>query len=133
MGNISERLFSRVFNTLDWRIYLRATVASVLVLIAGGIVTQDRLKSSARDAAYQQILGAEQIQDDLGVVKASEVFFTNQPFSGKDRRNMQIMQLYTESLVRLFAQQQSASPDSSAQMYLKRYRQVTNTVKLEDN
>jgi len=133
MGNISERLFSRVFNTLDWRINLRATVASVLVLIAGGIVTQDRLKSSARDAAYQQILASEQIQDDLGVVKASEVFFTNQPFSGKDRRNQQIMQLYTESLVRWFAQQQSASPDSSAQMYLTRYRQVTNTVKLEDN
>jgi hypothetical protein len=133
MGNISERLFSRVVNTLDWRINLRATVASVLVLIAGGIVTQDRLKSSARDAAYQQILASEQIQDDLGVVKASEVFFTNQPFSGKDRRNQQIMQLYTESLVRWFAQQQSASPDSSAQMYLTRYRQVTNTVKLEDN
>jgi len=133
MGNISERLFSRVFNTLDWRINLRATVASVLVLIAGGIVTQDRLKSSARDAAYQQILASEQIQDDLGVVKASEVFFTNQPFSGKDRRNQQIMQLYTESLVRWFAQQQSASSDSSAQMYLTRYRQVTNTVKLEDN
>jgi len=132
MGNISERLFSRLFNTLDWRINLRATVASVLVLIAGGIVTQDRLKSSARDAAYQQILASEQIQDDLGVVKASEVFFTNQPFSGKDRRNQQIMQLYTESLVRWFAQQ-SASQDSSAQMYLKRYRQVTNTVKLEDN
>jgi hypothetical protein len=133
MGNISERLFSRVVNTLDWRINLRATVASVLVLIAGGIVTQDQLKSSARDAAYQQILASEQIQDDLGVVKASEVFFTNQPFSGKDRRNQQIMQLYTESLVRWFAQQQSASPDSSAQMYLTRYRQVTNTVKLEDN
>ena len=133
MGNISERLFSRVVNTLDWRINLRATVASVLVLIAGGIVTQDRLKSSARDAAYQQILASEQIQDDLGVVKASEVFFTNQPFSGKDRRNQQIMQLYTESLVRWFAQQQSASSDSSAQMYLTRYRQVTNTVKLEDN
>ena len=132
MGNISERLFSRLFNTLDWGINLRATVASVLVLIAGGIVTQDRLKSSARDAAYQQILASEQIQDDLGVVKASEVFFTNQPLSGKDRRNQQIMQLYTESLVRWFAQQ-SASQDSSAQMYLKRYRQVTNTVKLEDN
>ena len=66
-------------------------------------------------------------------MKASEVFFTNQPFSGKDRRNQQIMQLYTESLVRWFAQQQSASQDSSAQMYLTRYRQVTNTVKLEDN
>ena len=132
MGNISERLFSRLFNTLDWGINLRATVASVLVLIAGGIVTQDRLKSSARDAAYQQILASEQIQDDLRVVEASEVFFTNQPFSGKDRRNQQVMQLYTESLVRWFAQQ-SASPDSSAQMYLTRYRQVTNTVKLEDN
>jgi hypothetical protein len=90
------------------------------------------LKSSARDAAYQQILASEQIQDDLRVVEASEVFFTNQPFSGKDRRNQQVMQLYTESLVRWFAQQ-SASPDSSAHMYLKRYRQVTNTVKLEDN
>lgn len=132
MGNISERLFSRLFNTLDWRINLQATVASILVVIAGGIVTQDRLKSSARDAAYKQILASEQLQDDLGVVKASEVFFTNQPLSGKDRRNQQIMQLYTESLVRWFAGQ-SASPDSSAQMYLKRYRQVTNTVKLEDN
>jgi hypothetical protein len=132
MGNISERLFSRLFNTLDWGINLRATVASVLVLIAGGIVTQDRLKSSARDAAYQQILASEQIQDDLRVVEASEVFFTNQPFSGKDRRNQQVMQLYTESLVRWFAQQ-SASPDSSAHMHLKRYRQITNTVKLEDN
>jgi hypothetical protein len=75
MGNISERLFSRLFNTLDWRINLRATVASVLVLIAGGIVTQDRLKSSARDAAYQQILASEQIQDDLGVVKHRGVLY----------------------------------------------------------
>jgi hypothetical protein len=132
MGNISERLFSWLLTPQDLQIKLRATVASLLVLIAGGIVTQDRLKSSTRDAAYQQILASEQIQDDLGVVKASEVFFTNQPLSGKERRNQQIMQLYRESLVRWFAQQ-SASPDSNAQMYLKRYRQITNTVNLEDN
>jgi hypothetical protein len=132
MGNISERLFSWLLNPQDLQIKLRATVASLLVLIAAGIVTQDRLKSSTRDAAYQQILASEQIQDDLGVVKASEVFFTNQPLSGKERRNQQIMQLYRESLVRWFAQQ-SASPDSNAQMYLKRYRQITNTVNLEDN
>ena len=128
----TEPLLPWLFSSQDKRIKLQAAVASVLVLVAGGLGIQDSLRNSARESAYQQIMAAEQIQDDLGMVEGAEMFLANSPLSGQDGRNEQVMELYTESLVRWFAQQEN-SPDASAQKHLERYRQVMNAVKPEDN
>ncbi|MDJ0569112.1 MAG: hypothetical protein QNJ53_08680 [Pleurocapsa sp. MO_192.B19] len=127
----AEPLLPWLFSPQDKRIKLQAIVAIALVLGAGGLRIQDRLRSSARETAYQEILAAEQIQDDLGLVQNAEVFFANSPLSGKDGRNDQVMELYTESLVRWYAQQE-ISPDASARKHLERYHQVMETFKVED-
>jgi hypothetical protein len=127
----AEPLLPWLFSSQDKRIKIQAAIASVLVLVAGGLGIQDKLRISARENAYQQILAAEQIQDNLSVVQGAETFFANSPLSGKDGRNEQVMELYTQSLVRWFAQQEN-SPDADAQKHLERYRQIMNPVKPED-
>lgn len=127
-----EPLLPWLFSSQDKRIKLQAIVASLLVIVAGGLGIQDRLRSSARETAYQKILAAEQIQDDLSLVQNAEVFFANSPISGKDIRNEQIIRLYRESLVRWFVQLENP-PNASEQKHLERYRKVMNAVNLEDN
>lgn len=114
-----------LFSPQDIRIKFQAVVASVLVVIAGGLTIHDTSVRSARDAAYQQILEAEQQQDYLKVVKGAEAFFANTPLSGKDGRNQQVMQLYSKALVRWVAQQEDQLNDK-AQEHLKRYQAVMN-------
>ena len=127
----AEPLLPWLFSSQDKRIKIQAAIASILILVAGGSGIQDRWRISARESAYQQILAAEQNQDNLSVVQGAETFFANSPLSGKDGRNEQIRELYTQSLVRWFAQQEN-SPDADAQKHLERYRQVMNPVKSED-
>lgn len=127
----SEPLLFWLFSRQDLRIKVQAVIATVLVLVAGGLIMQDKARSTARDKAYQQILTAQEIQNDLSVVQAAEQFFANVPFRGNDGRNQQVMEFYTKSLVRWFAQQ-SDKPDTSIQVHLDRYRQVRNTVKANE-
>ena len=127
----AEPLLPWLFSSQDKRIKIQAAIASILILVAGGLGIQDRWRISARESAYQQILAAEQNQDNLSVVQGAETFFASSPLSGKDGRNEQIRELYTKSLVRWFAQQEN-SPDADAQKHLERYRQVMNPVKSED-
>jgi hypothetical protein len=126
----AEPLLPWLFSRQDRRIKVQAAIASILVLVAGGLMIRDLALQSAREEAYQKILVAEQQQHDLGVVKAAETFFANAPLAGQDRRTQQVMNLYTESLVRWFTQQ-GEQPNADAQSHLDRYRAVMNTVKLE--
>lgn len=124
----STQLFiPRLFNFQDIQIKHQVIVATVLLVTAGGLTIHDTSVRSARDAAYQQILEAEQQQDYLKVVKEAEVFFANTPLSGKDGRNQQVMQLYSKALVRWVAQQEDQLNDN-AQEHLKRYQAVMNSL-----
>lgn len=118
----AEPILPWLFSSQDKRIKFQAAISSLLVIVAGGIGIQDGLKSSAREMAYQQILRAEQIQDNLSVVQGSETFFANLPFSGKDGRGEEVMNLYTKSLVKWFAQLDNPD-DAKVQKHLADYRQ----------
>jgi hypothetical protein len=123
----AEPFIPWLFSRQDLRIKAQAAAASVLMLTAGWLTLHDASVRSARDAAYQQILAAEQQQDYLSVVKGAEAFFAHTPLSGKDGRNQQVMQLYSKALVRWVAQQEDQL-DDKAQEHLDRYRAVMNSL-----
>ena len=129
----TEPLIPWLFSRQDIQIKAQVAVASVLMLTAGWLTFHDASVRSARDAAYQQILAAEQRQDYLKVLKGAEAFFANTPLSGKDGRNQQVMQLYSKALVRWVAQQEGQL-DGEAQKHLDRYRAVmSNSTQEEGN
>ena len=117
----AEPFLPWLFSHQDLRIKVQAAVATVLVLTAGGLTIQDRSIRSTRDTAYQQILEAEQQEDHLSVIKGAEEFFANSPLSGKGERDRQVMQLYSEAVVRWVAQQEEPL-DNEVQKHLDRYR-----------
>ncbi|NEO44390.1 MAG: hypothetical protein F6K55_09740 [Moorea sp. SIO4A3] len=128
----AEPFLPWLFSHQDIRIKVQAAVASVLVLTAGGLTIQDKLIRSTRDTAYRQILEAEQQQDHLSVIKGAEKFFANSPISGKDQRDRQVMQLYSEALVRWVAQQEDPL-DHKDQKHLDRYRAAISKSNQEGN
>jgi hypothetical protein len=123
----TEPFMPWLFSRQDIRIKLQVVVASVLLVTAGGLTIHDSSVRSARDAAYRQIIEAEQQQDYLGVVKGADAFFRHTPLSGQDGRNQQVMQLYSKALVYWFAQQ-GDQVDKDAQQYLDRYQAVMNSL-----
>lgn len=85
-------------------------------------------KNVARNVAYQQVWMSHKKQDDKNLVLASETFFKHAPLSGKDNRNQQVMNLYTESFVRWFTQQETQI-NASTQERLEQYRKLVKSVK----
>ena len=124
----AEPLLPWLFSRQDIRLKLQALVASVLVLTAGALTIQDLSVRSARNVAYQQILNAQEQQDLLSVVKGAEKFFHKTPISGKDGRDTQVMELYSEALVRWVAQQ-GDQLDANSKAYIDRYQAVRNSSK----
>jgi hypothetical protein len=116
----------------DIRIKLQAVIATVLVLTAAGLTIQDTSVRSARDAAYRQILEANQGQDYLKVLEGAEKFFANTPLSGKDGRDQQVKNLYSKALVRWFAQQTDPL-NADTQARIKRYRAVMSNSTQPEN
>jgi hypothetical protein len=126
----TEPFLPWLFSRQDRRIKLQAVLASILLLASSGIMLRERRVNTTRDSAYQQILEAKSQQNDLGVVENAELFLADAPL-GTDKRNEQVMSLYSESLVRWFAQQ-GDQLDSSALQHLERYRTALKTVKSEE-
>jgi tetratricopeptide (TPR) repeat protein len=123
----TEPFLPWLFSRQDRRIKLQALLASVFLLAATGVMLREQRVNTTRDSAYQQILVAKSQQNDLGVVENAELFLSDAPL-GADKRNEQVTSLYSESLVRWFAQQEDQL-DASAQKHLERYRNALKTVK----
>ena len=123
----AEPFLPWLFSRQDRRIKLQAVCASVLLLMTSGLMLREQRVNAARDGAYRKILVAKMQQNDLGIVESAESFFSNAPL-GKDERNQQVINLYSESLVRWVAQQEKQL-DINAQKHLERYRTALNTIK----
>lgn len=121
-----------LFSSQDIRLKSQAVVAIVLVVIAGTLTIQDLSALSVRNAAYQKILQAEQQQEILDIVKGAEEFFSKTPVVGKDGREQQVMQLYSEALVRWVAQQ-GEQLDAKTKVRIDRYQAVLNNSKQGGN
>ncbi|AVH63568.1 hypothetical protein [Nostoc sp. 'Peltigera membranacea cyanobiont' N6] len=108
----------------DKRIKLQVITASVLVVISGFIVIREQWTGNARNSAYQAILSNQSIQNNRGVIEATETFFDNQSFMSKDRRSLQVMEVYKKSMTRWLGQQPEAQLSDEAQKHLARYQQL---------
>jgi hypothetical protein len=110
-----------LFSNQDKRIKVQAVVAVILVLLVGWLVVRDLSVRAARDTAYAQIVEAAGNQDPLGIIEGAEIYFTNKPLSGRDRRDEQVQALYTEAFVRWFVGLEG-EPDADAQTRIERYQ-----------
>lgn len=124
----AEPLLPWLFSRQDIRLKAQATIASLLVLTTGGLLIRDSVVRTTRNTAYQQILSAHQQQEYLAVVKGAEAFLSRAPLSGKDDRNQQVKQLYSEALVRWLARQ-SNQPQPDTQKRIDRYWVLTSNAK----
>ncbi|KAB8317119.1 hypothetical protein SD81_023040 [Tolypothrix campylonemoides VB511288] len=127
----AEPFLPWLFSSQDRRIKLQAVVATVLVAVTGYVFIRERTTAVVRDQSYQQLITAENLQNDEQVLEAAENFFNNASLMSKDARTSQVMELYTKSFVRWFAQQPETQLNEAAQKHLEQYRQLQNTVKLE--
>lgn len=127
----AEPFLPWLFSSQDRRIKLQAIVATVLVAITSYVVMQERTTAVTRDQSYQQVIAAENLQNDEQMLEAAENFLNNPSLMSKDARTAQVMELYTKSFVRWFGQQPETQLNETAQKHLEQYRQLQNTLKLE--
>lgn len=111
-------------NFEDKRIKLQIITASILVVIAGFIVVREQWTRNARNTAYQVVLVNQRLQNHKGVIEATEKFFDNQTWMGKDRRSPKVIEVYKQSMMRWLVQQPEGDLNESAKKHLKRYQQL---------
>jgi hypothetical protein len=103
-------------------------LASLLLLVTGGLTMRERFISTVRNDTYQKILDASQRQDYVSVVEAAEKFLTTKFFNGEDDRDRQVKQLYAQAIIQWSAQQEnSLAPETLAR--IKRYQELINNSK----
>jgi hypothetical protein len=117
-----------LFSHQDLNLKILPVLASLLLLVTGGLTIREKFMSSVRNDTYQQILNASQKQDYVSVVEAAEKFLANNPFNGKDERDRQVKQLYAQALVQWNAQQEN-SLDRETLAHIKRYQELINNSK----
>jgi tetratricopeptide (TPR) repeat protein len=117
-----------LFSHQDLNLKILPVLASLLLLVTGGLTMRERAVSSVRNDAYQQILKASQRQDYVSVVEAAEKFLTTKFFNGEDERESQVKQLYAQAIVQWNAQQ-SNPLDRNTLARIKRYQELINNSK----
>jgi hypothetical protein len=117
-----ETLAEWTFSRQNPWIKAQAVIAVVLILVAGMMSLTEARNRQARNRAWTGLEKAFQRRDDLGVVKASEVFFATSPPSGGDpQREARARSLYGEALVHWFLRS-PGEPDVEALRHVERYR-----------
>ncbi len=100
-------------------------LAAVLLAAAAGLFAHDLLARRKRDAAFQQVLAANDRREYLRVIDGAEQFLTNRPLSGAaDGREEGVVGLYSEALVHWVAQR-PGQLDADALARVERFRRLT--------
>lgn len=106
------------------RIKLQVITASILVVIFAFIVIREQWSVKAKNTAYQEIWINQSLQNDIGVIEATEKFFNNQSLMREDGRSAQVIEVYKASMIRWLTQQPKANLSDEAQKHLVRYQQI---------
>lgn len=115
------------FTDLGMRVILQVAVAAVLLTVAAGMFTHDILARRKRDAAFQQVLTANDRREYLRVIDGAEQFLTSRPLNAAaDGREESVVGLYSEALVHWVAQRPGKlDPDALARV--ERFKRLTNS------
>jgi hypothetical protein len=115
-----------LFSRQDIRIKIQATLAVLLLLLAGGITIYELDNRQSRERAYTQIIDAVAQGSELSIIEGAETFLLTPFFAKQDARQPQVIKLYHEAIVRWFIEQ-TDELDADEQVHLERYRTlVTN-------
>jgi hypothetical protein len=122
-----EPFLEWLFSRQNLWIKAQAAVAVVLLLVAGVLTIRDAYNRQVRDSAWSGLQEASRDQDDLGIIRASEEFFSTSPPPGGDAlRQDQARSLYSTALVRWFVRL-PGEPDGEALRHVERYRSFLAT------
>lgn len=113
-------LFSRQDPTLK----MQMGAAVIALLVASGLGLYEISTRSIRARAYTQLLDANQRNELINVMKSAETFLSRTPLSGKDARENQVKNLYSQAFVNWFMQQHTSPKDSDVHNYYNRYKKL---------
>lgn len=98
--------------------------AVVALLIAGSLGLYELSTRSTRARAYAQLLEANQQDKFINVMESAETFLSRTPLSGKDARESQVKDLYSQAFVNWFMQQPTSPQDSKVHRHVNRYQKL---------
>lgn len=110
------------------RLKLQAVFAAILILMVSIFTISDAINRNNRNKAFRQITAAVKSNDYIGIIEGVEKFFSKRIFSGKDKREPYVKELYDEAIVRFFTTQ-GDELDDNALRHLQRYQKLINNSK----
>jgi hypothetical protein len=115
------------FADLGMRVILQVAVAVLLLAAAVGLFVYDTRARQKRDAAFQQVLSANDQREYLRVIEGAEQFLSNSSLNGADDgREESIVGLYKEALVHWVAQRPGGL-DADALARVERFKRLAKS------
>lgn len=108
---------------LGIRYLIQSSLVIILFVTIVVVILNDIKKCNTRDEAFKQITSAEKSSDFIGIIQGAERFFSMDPLTERDQRELYVKELYDKAIVRLFAEQ-NEQLDAEALKHFKRYRQL---------
>ncbi|MBD2259302.1 hypothetical protein [Pseudanabaena sp. FACHB-2040] len=120
-----EPLLPWLFSRQNPVLKTQMALAIAALLAAGGLGLYEFSVRTTRARAYAELVTAAQADRPLVVMESAETFLSRSTLSGKDAREAQVKQLYTQAFVSWFLQQPNSPEAATLQRYGQRYRELT--------
>jgi hypothetical protein len=114
---------TRLLSRLGTRYWIQLALVILLLLAAVVATLIDTKKCNTRDSAFVKISAAEKTDDFIGIIQGAERFFSVNPMTRKDERELYVKELYDKAIIRLFIEQ-TKKPDPNALKHFKQYRHL---------
>jgi hypothetical protein len=121
--NRSTALIRWLRDPVDRRLKIQVAAAILLTLLVGSLTFVNTQRQNVRDAAYQQVVKAVTQGDTYAILSGAEDYLSNPPLSGRDERRTQVIELYSEALVKWFIATHTMPP-TDRQERVDRYREL---------
>lgn len=118
-----EPAFEWLLSRQDLRVKLQGLAAAVLLLLAGTWSWEEGHNRELRDTAYEQILEANAAGEKIAVLQGAEAFLSTPLRGGDDRREQQVLDIYSENLTRWIVEERNVLDEEDRQR-IERYRQL---------
>jgi hypothetical protein len=116
-----EPLVPWLFSRQDIGLKGQMAAAIAALLTAGSLGFYELSVRTTRARAYTQLITAAQNNQLLDVIDSAETFLARSPLSGRDAREPEVKQLYTQAFVQWSLQQ----PNTLDEKTLQRYQNLT--------
>lgn len=118
----SHQIGGQARKSFRW-LTIQLAAAIVLAGLVGGLTLVHLRNQGLRDTGYQQVVDAAARGDHYAVLMGAEVYLDHPPLMRDDDRRVQVVELYSQALVRWFIIT-NTSPSPDRQERVDRYREL---------